>query len=160
VSLQPIQVFEIPTRVVGETEEALATAGNDGYELFVLWTGHVHGTTFEVLRTYVPTQNSFRLDSGLCVRVEGNELHLLNQWLYNEKQVLGIQIHTHPKEAFHSETDDAYPIVTVLGGLSIVVPFFCREGLWSGGTVVYRLAESGWIQIPVSDANRLLRVAS
>ena len=160
MSLQPIQVFEIPARVVGETEEALAGAGKDGYELFVLWTGHVHGTTFEVLRTYVPTQNSYRLDSGLCVRVEGKELHLLNQWLYNEKQILGIQIHTHPKEAFHSETDDAYPIVTALGGLSIVVPFFCREGLWSRGTVVYRLTEGGWIEIPVSDASRLLRAVS
>lgn len=35
-----------------------------------------------------------------------------------------VQIHTHPGEAFHSATDDAYPIIHSVGFLSLVIPDF------------------------------------
>lgn len=33
-----------------------------------------------------------------------------------------VQVHTHPSEAFHSETDDAFPVVHKTGFLSLVIP--------------------------------------
>src|SRR4051812_484103 len=35
-----------------------------------------------------------------------------------------IQVHTHPFEAFHSQTDDAYPLLWDVGFLSLVIPNF------------------------------------
>ena len=65
------------------------------------------------------------------MRVDGSELHLLNVWLYEAQQVIGAQVHSHPVEAFHSEIDDTYPIATLDGSLSIVLPSFGRSGFGS-----------------------------
>ena len=69
----------------------------------------------------MPRQTAYRLSEGLCVRVEGPELHRLNIWLYEHHELLAVQVHAHPTDAYHSETDDTYPIVTTRGGLSLVV---------------------------------------
>src|ERR1700730_14758485 len=145
--LSAVKRFSVPRRVRRATESALRTAGGEGYELFVLWTGEINGAKFEARNAYVPQQRSFREDSQLLVRVEADALFELNVWLYKRHQVLGAQIHSHPTEAYHSETDDQYPIVTALGGLSIVVPDFGANGLLGPGVVGYRLKECGWIRL-------------
>jgi hypothetical protein len=35
-----------------------------------------------------------------------------------------VQAHTHPKKAFHSATDDAWPVIHTAGFLSLVIPNF------------------------------------
>ena len=35
-----------------------------------------------------------------------------------------VQVHTHPGAAFHSPTDDAYPLIHQTGFLSLVIPDF------------------------------------
>jgi hypothetical protein len=54
-----------------------------------------------------------------------------DQWLSEFWSELGdvnmgirVQVHTHPGEAFHSPTDDAFPIIHRPGFLSLVVPNF------------------------------------
>jgi hypothetical protein len=37
------------------------------------------------------------------------------------------QVHTHPREAFHSLADDKWAIVRHVGALSIVLPYFGRS---------------------------------
>ena len=148
MTLVDVEQFLVPPEIVEETEEALKRAGSEGYELFVVWSGVQNGTLFEVRTPHVPHQTSYRLSSGLCVRVEGQELHRLNVWLYEAGETLAIQVHAHPTEAYHSDTDDAYPIVAALGSVSIVTPDFCRNGLFTNGTAVYRLERKGWIKQP------------
>lgn len=91
----------------------------------------------------MPRQTSSRTKRGLLVRVEGKALHKLNMWLYEHGEVLGAQVHAHPDDAYHSDTDDTFPIVTSLGGLSLVVPNFCRAGLLTG-SAAFRLTAAGW----------------
>ena len=90
----------------------------------MLWSGTCDGEMFTVAKVHVPKQTSYKLDGGLCVRVDGAELHRLNLWLYEAQQVIGVQVHSHPTDAYHSETDDSYPIATMEGSLSVVLPFF------------------------------------
>ncbi len=144
--LLDVDAFEVSRKVVVKTEQALVAAGRKGYELFVLWSGQVHDSTFVVQTPHIPKQTSYRLQTGLCVRVAGDELHRLNVWLFDAGQILGVQVHAHPTDAYHSETDDSYPIVATLGGLSIVAPDFCRSGLFSTGTAMYRLNDHGWTE--------------
>jgi hypothetical protein len=158
VTLEAVRRFRVPKSVIEKTEEALRGAGKDGYELFVLWSGVVDGDVLEIKTPHVPRQSSFRLRSGLLVRVDGDALHKLNAWLYERQELLAVQVHAHPTEAFHSETDDAFPIVTVLGGLSLVACDFARHGLLSRGAAAYRLSSHGWQEVRSDDLKALLEV--
>lgn len=151
MTLSVIRHFQVSREIVEITEHELLRAGADGYEMFVLWSGTIVKDRFIVSTPHVPQQESFRLEgSGLLVRVQGDALHKLNAWLYEAGQMLGVQIHAHPSAAFHSSTDDTFPIVTVLGGLSIVAADFCEHGLLAKTTAAYRLFREGWIEQDLS----------
>lgn len=158
MNLQDVTTYRAPRQLIDNTEAELRKAGRSGYELFVLWTGVIDGPVFEARTMHVPKQTSYKLETGLCVRVNGEALHGLNQWLYQKKEILGVQIHTHPTNAYHSDTDDTYPMVTLLGGLSIVVPDFCRAGFFAPGTSGYRLRAGGWTQLIPTTFRRMLEV--
>lgn len=120
--------------------------GAKGFEMFVFWSGVFAGDgRFLVHSAHVPRQTATRSRDGLTVRVEGEALHRLNVWLYEHTQILAAQVHAHPTDAYHSETDDTFPIVTALGGLSLVVPDFCRCDLFTD-SAAYRLTPEGWIE--------------
>jgi hypothetical protein len=156
MTLEDLDLFWVPASIVRETEQALRRAGKDGFELFVLWSGFRQQTAFSVQAHHVPRQNSYRLNEGLLVRVEGDALHALNTWLFRNGQTLGVQVHAHPTRAFHSETDDSFPIVTALGSLSLVAPDFGRRGLLIDDAAAYRLAARGWIQVAVRDVVKVV----
>jgi hypothetical protein len=134
----------VPRKIAHQTEQTLQAAGRNGDELFVLWSGHQDGPTFTIRSGHVPLQTAYKTGDGLSVRVEGEELHKLNSWLFERQEILAVQIHCHPDDAYHSETDNRFPIVTTIGGTSVVIPEFCRHGLFVPGTAIYRLSEDGW----------------
>ena len=156
MSLESIARLLVPGEALARTEESLQAAGREGYELFVVWSGVEEGDSFRVLTPHVPRQTSYRTERGLVVRVDGDALHELNIWLYENGETLAVQVHAHPTDAFHSDTDDAYPIVTALGGFSIVAADFARNGLLCEDTAIFRLTELGWE--PSLEANRLIEV--
>lgn len=145
--LNLIDRFKVPARIVKETEKNLRRAGRKSLELFVLWSGVVVDNEFLVRTAHVPRQTSYQLETGLMVRVEGDALHQLNTWLYDHGEILVVQIHAHPTTAFHSKTDDTYPIVTADGSISIVAADFCRHGLFSGSSAAYRLNNHTWQEL-------------
>jgi hypothetical protein len=158
VNLNSARVFEIPGDVVRQTRQGLWRAGKDGYEAFVFWSGQLESEIFRIATAHMPHQTSFKTEDGLLVRVDGEALHRLNSWLYEHGEVLAVQVHGHPAAAYHSETDDAFPIVTTLGGLSIVVPHFARDGVFVDGTAVYRLDDRGWVEIEPDSVDELIKV--
>jgi hypothetical protein len=147
MTMSQLEVISVRAAIVYETEGHLRRAGRRGLELFVLWSGTLSKSEFTVRTVHVPPQTSYRLKSGLMVRVDGDALHQLNSWLYEHGETLAVQVHAHPTEAFHSETDDTYPIVTATGSISIVAADFCRDGLLSDASAVYRLGENGWDEL-------------
>ena len=92
MTLRGVRRFRIKANAIRETEEAIQAAGQDGYELFAVWSGTRDEDTFKVAKVHVPGQASYKLDTGLCVRVDGSELHRLNVWLYEAHQVIGVQV--------------------------------------------------------------------
>ncbi len=147
MTLSDVRKFRVQSDSIRKTVDALRSAGQEGYELFVVWSGTSTGDAFDVLEVHVPRQTSYRLESGLCVRVGGSELHRLNTWLYEAHQVVGVQVHSHPTDAYHSETDDAYPVATLKGSLSIVLPYFGKEGWEAEGIAAYRLVGGRWLEV-------------
>ena len=153
-----IREFIVPKRICVETDRVLREAGLGRNEHFVLWSGVIDKERFLVRTFHSPYQTAYQLASGLCVRVEGDELDRLNRCLYENSERLAVQVHSHPTEAFHSDTDDAFPMVTTLGGLSLVVPDFCRYGVRGPDTALYRLARVGWEELSPTDARRILQM--
>lgn len=71
--------------------------------------------------------------------------------LARERRSIRMQVHTHSGVAFHSETDDAWPIIQTAGFLSLVLPFHAaRDDL--AGAFMARLSEAGTFEeVPVSE---------
>ena len=91
--------------------------------------------------------------------VQGDELNRINRELYSLGLKLIAQIHSHPTEAYHSETDDAFPIVTILGGISVVVPDFGSRGIDLSTWEVYRLNNGPiWEHLSSLEKNKLLTI--
>lgn len=157
MTLASVNEFRVPKTMVRETEAALAAAGRHGCEAFVLWSGTLSDDGFDIRTSHVPKQTAYKSEDGVCVRVNGEELHHLNRWLYDAGETLAVQIHSHPTDAYHSETDDAYPIVTLLGGLSIVVPNFAARGMECRGVATYRLGTGGWNELSNRRKKKLLK---
>ncbi len=153
-----IRKFVVPADLCDESDWQLREAGLDGNERFVLWSGVIHDDRFLVRTVHAPRQTAYRRSTGLCVRVEGDELHRLNVWLYENGERLAVQVHTHSGEAYHSETDDSYPMVTTLGGLSLVVPDFARYGVRDPDTALYRLSRTGWKALSSDNVRRILQM--
>lgn len=137
--LSGLTCIELPRRLAEEALAHLKYAGREGLEGVALWAGQRDGHTFRIQRTIIPEQDATRTEQGLLYVVNGAELRRINQELYEGGLMLVAQIHSHPSRAYHSDTDDAYPIVTVLGGVSVVVPDFGRKGINLTTWEVYRL---------------------
>ena len=63
-----------------------------------------------------------------------------------------MQVHTHPQEAFHSPTDDAYPIVQTPGFLSLVIPDFGMGPVSFDDAYLCEITEEGgWRTVNIAD---------
>ena len=144
--LLKIETFIITKRVLEETIDFLRAVGTTGAEGFVLWTGKIDtaANAFRFSTAIVPEQRPLTTERGLLVVVSGDALFTVNKLAYEREEILGGQVHTHPTSAYHSDTDDHYPLVTLVGALSVVLPNFARHapadmGAWAW----YRLMEYG-----------------
>jgi hypothetical protein len=123
--LLEINTFVVPPDVVAGTIDFLQEVGSCGAEGFVLWSGRKETETrFRFMSAYIPEQRALKTENGLLVLVDGKALFAVNKKLYERGEILGGQVHTHPTSAYHSDTDDHYPLVTLVGALSIVIPDF------------------------------------
>lgn len=129
-ALTAIETFRVPRRLIELTLKPVEQAGSRGYESFVLWGGREEAREgiFEFVEAYVPAQTMINTGEGLLVTVEGEALFRVNRLFYENGLVLAAQIHSHPTRAYHSATDDARPLMTLVGGLSAVIPNFGADG--------------------------------
>jgi len=76
-------------------------------------------------------------------RIDGEWLNDLWDELAANGERIVAQAHTHPREAFHSERDDRYPILLTAGLYSLVIPNFARPPVDTSAWFLARLAEDG-----------------
>lgn len=61
-----------------------------------------------------------------------------------------VQVHTHPGAAYHSATDDTFPILAVPGFLSLVIPRFAQGPASFDAAFLARFDEDGrWREVPI-----------
>lgn len=126
--LSAICEFYVPRTVLDPTLEALRVAGAEGNEAFVVWGGEVTEGVLRFTSALRPRQQAINGPDGVGVYVSGDALFEVNRLLFGRGEILAGQVHSHPGEAYHSDTDDHFPLVTLLGALSLVVPDFAARG--------------------------------
>ncbi|MDX6453828.1 MAG: hypothetical protein QOH16_3877 [Gaiellaceae bacterium] len=159
VGLGGILKFVLPRTLLESSLEVLAEIGKKNAEGFVVWGGvRESETVFQFEGGLVPDQRAYSTENGLLVTVDGDALHKVNVTFNENGLMLAGQIHSHPTDAYHSTTDDQLPLVTVVGGLSVVVPDFARDGLDAYANFAwYRLASyANWVEVDPSTTIELL----
>lgn len=127
--------YRIPAALFEKTFEHFRQCGRGRRECQVLWTSSwddPENISDVVHPRHLAHSGGFQLASDW-----------INQfWLELARANRGIrvQIHTHPREAFHSCIDDEFPIIHTAGFLSLVIPNF---GLGPVGLDHAYLAEIG-----------------
>ncbi len=156
-----IEKIIMPHKCLVEAYNHMREAGKRRLEGVALFAGKEEGTTFKIETTIVPEQQAMSLEDGLLYAVDGEELHRINVWLYENKMSLMAQIHSHPSRAYHSSTDDAYPIVATVGGISIVVPDFASRAIDIATWAVFRLSQTkGWVELNATEKNNLFEITN
>src|SRR5207253_2960750 len=105
-----------------------------------------------------PPQESISSERGVGYFVTGDTLFQINKILSDRGLRLIAQVHSHPGEAYHSEADDLYAIVTTEGGFSLVVPNFGDAAAEPRSWANYRLVDSEWHRITADEAREFFIV--
>jgi hypothetical protein len=63
-----------------------------------------------------------------------------------------VQVHTHPGAAYHSATDDEFPVIHTPGFLSLVIPNFALGDISFDGAFLAQRDERGcWREVGIAD---------
>lgn len=129
MNLLDIKTFVVPSELASGSVTIMQRAAREGNEIFIALAGRREGDRFIFRRGIVPRQTCHHTSRGLLVTIDGDALFELNRDAHSQNELLAGQIHAHPDSAYHSQADDELALVTVAGGLSLVVPDFARGGL-------------------------------
>lgn len=139
----PAAPMVLPAAILDEARTFFEDRGTHGLEgTAMIKAGNKVGLV-------IPRQNARRDASG-HVNVEvsrDGQMDLIRA--LGPDEIYVARIHSHPADAFHSAADDANPVITFEGGISIVVPFFglgLRHGL--NACAVYLFTRGAWIELP------------
>jgi hypothetical protein len=157
--LLDVQSVVVPYAAVESAYSHLRQVGEDHSEGFALWAGVLEDTTFYVRETIIPRQTAHSTSEGVYVTVDQAEMRRIGRWLYDNGLRLVAQLHSHPGAAYHSDTDDALPIVATVGALSLVIPNFAREVFDLKRCATYRfLPNGGWTIVSTTEASLIISV--
>lgn len=123
--------LRLAREVVRETFRVFRECGRGECECAVYWTG----PAFDDLVDEV--EHPVHKRSALGYQIDDGWLTEFWKRLGTSKRSIKAQVHTHPEEAFHSATDDQWPIVSQPGFISIVIPNFASgepslDNAWVG----------------------------
>ncbi|MBA7573889.1 hypothetical protein ES708_15690 [subsurface metagenome] len=132
----------LPETVLRDTFKVFRDYGNHFLEACALWVGVDSKDIFYIKEVWFPPQENSMID----YYVSDIDVHMINVKLNKKNYSAIAQLHTHPNGAFHSCIDDEFPILTLPGSLSIVIPDFANLPIKSSlnEMVVYRLIFNEW----------------
>lgn len=145
-------MLHLPASVLEETIHMMAKCGQGQCECVIYWTGPAGDR-----ETVDGWEHPIHRRSPFGYQVD--DAWLTRYWfqLARQDRAIRAQVHTHPGSAFHSETDDHWPVVSQPGFVSIVIPNFAMGTIdfmkmWSG----ILAADGDWEQIPISSIVEVL----
>ena len=137
----------LPRGIMDETFGSLRSCGAGRRECQALWVGPWSDPGV-VTRVVHPAHSAsavgFQLDDAWLNHFWGE--------LADRGEGIRVQVHTHPGAAYHSATDDAFPILSVPGFLSLVIPRFAQGPAGFDQAFLARLDDDGrWREVPIPE---------
>jgi hypothetical protein len=140
--------YHVPLAVLDGARDFFRRRGAQGFEGTALLAGRLTAPgQVLITRLVIPQQVAETTPWGARVDLT-KEAHLTLTDLLEPGELYYARIHSHPGAAFHSDRDDANPVLSHEGAISIVVPYFAREPIELTGCAVFRLARGqGWLSL-------------
>jgi hypothetical protein len=138
-------LLRLASDIVTGTFRTLQECGRGESECAVFWTGPSTEDAIDGLEHPLHRRSAFGY--------EVDDAWLTELWkrLATSQRSVKAQVHTHPGSAFHSATDDKWPIVSQAGFLSIVIPNFAAAEPSLDAAWIGRLQPDGtWRRLPSS----------
>jgi hypothetical protein len=154
---QTLSRYQVPASVLMATVEALRRTGGGVKEAVALWQGRVlSDAVAAITNLHVPKQITGPLHFNVPLP---ERLRLLGE-VSRAGEFILCQLHTHPREAFHSKVDDEMAITKHTGAVSIVVPDFGMNwtGSFSETSVHVHLGAGKWRQLFPPEVQTLFEV--
>lgn len=143
-----------PSALVHTTLNQLREAGHGRCECAVLWLGRRDDRGIWVKDVYRPLQTA----EADMFHIPPAGMTALHAELRRCRFMVAAQVHSHPRQAFHSQADNRWAIVRHEGALSLVVPDFAMETTvesFLDDTKVYRFSTAEqWIEVLKPELNR------
>ena len=139
--------LQLPRPLLDETFRHFRSCGAGQRECQTLWVGpwaHPHLITSVIHPCHGATPVGFDLDDEW--------LSQFWQRLAEENCGIRVQCHTHPGAAYHSATDDAFPILQTPGFLSLVFPNFATGPVGFDRAFLAQIGGDGvWREVPIDE---------
>ena len=140
-------MYRLPRRMIEETFAIFRSCGAGERECQLYWASPWSESLSLSEVVHPRHKSSFY---GLSINSEW----ISSFWLDLADRGLGVrvQVHTHPGEAFHSETDDAFPLIHEAGFLSLVIPDFAMGAAGFDQAYLTEIQPDGnWRQVPIRE---------
>lgn len=156
--MNPYQLV-VTTPIVEETLRAFRKAGDADSECIVLWLGRwSENGNLRVVEAWVPEQEA----DFDYFHIPPHAMAALLSHLGDTRTLIAAQVHTHPREAFHSYADDTRAIVRHRDALSLVIPYFAQEtdvGNFKQTMAAFRLsANNAWLELAPQDREHSIQI--
>jgi len=139
--------IRIPETVLSDTFGRLRNCGGGRRECQALWLAE-RDKPDQISRVIHPSHSA----SAVGFEVDPDWLTGLWRELAYTKQMIRAQIHTHPGAAYHSATDDAFPMLSVPGFLSLVIPRFAQGAIGFEAAFLAEIdADGRWNEVDIGE---------
>jgi hypothetical protein len=144
--------YQLPKALLDETFGHLRACGAGCRECQALWVSP--WTSPQRLTAVVHTRHSA---SAVGFQVDDQWLNGFWRQLADDGLGVRFQIHTHPGAAYHSSTDDAYPLIRAAGFLSLVIPRFAQGKVGFDEAYLTQVqADGGWQEQAIFDTLEII----
>jgi hypothetical protein len=141
----------VTERIIADTLRFLQKDGLLQRESVALWLGRRAGGEVRVVDAVRPEHQAGRD----FFHIPAPAMGLLRARLRDENLMIAAQVHTHPREAFHSPADNRWAIVRHVGALSLVLPHFAQRiapGAFWTETAFFAMSDLGeWCRVDARD---------
>lgn len=140
-------IYNLPRRMIEETFATFRSCGENRRECQLYWLSSWNNPL-----VLVEVAHPRHASSSHSLSIESAWISTF--WSDLASRGLGVraQVHTHPCEAFHSPTDDAYPLLGDAGFLSLVIPDFAMGSIGFDGAYLTEIQpDARWRQVPIGE---------
>lgn len=144
--------FDLPAAFLQETIAQFRRCGVGRHECQALWISP-WASPQSISKVIHPAHSA----SPVGFRLDDDWLGMFWRNLSSDGCGVRIQVHTHPGSAYHSATDDAFPIISTPGFLSLVFPRFAMGPVDFETAFLAQIDEHGdWREVPIHQHLRIV----